>query len=212
MDGNNRWSKKNSQSKIKSYSKGAQKLLTISKKIFDNYNIKYISAFALSNNNLNRTKSLIDILKKILLNFLNDEQTILKLNFQIIFIGDLKFVGKDLTKKITKIQNINRNKKQKLIIFLNYSGRKDINLFYAKNINSSFFNPNLISKNLLTKNITDPEILIRTGGYQRISDFMLYQIAFTELFFLKKLWPDISSTDVTKIINNYKSINRKFGL
>ncbi len=212
MDGNNRWSKKNSQSKIKSYSKGAQKLLMISKKIFDNYNIKYISAFALSNNNLNRTKSLIDILKKILLNFLNDEQTILKLNFQIIFIGDLKFVGKDLTKKITKIQNINQNKKQKLIIFLNYSGRKDINLFYAKNINSSFFNPNLISKNLLTKNITDPEILIRTGGYQRISDFMLYQIAFTELFFLKKLWPDISFTDVTKIINNYKSINRKFGL
>ena len=212
MDGNNRWSKKNSQSKIKSYSKGAQKLLTISKKIFDNYNIKYISAFALSNNNLNRTKSLIDILKKILLNFLNDEQAILKLNFQIIFIGDLKFVGKDLTKKITKIQNINRSKKQKLIIFLNYSGRKDINLFYAKNINSSILNPNHISKYLLTKNITDPEILIRTGGYQRISDFMLYQIAFTELFFLKKLWPDISSTDVTKIINNYKSINRKFGL
>ena len=212
MDGNNRWSKKNSKSKIDSYSKGAQKLLMISKKIFDNYNVEYISAFALSNNNLNRTKSLIDILKKILLNFLNDEQSILKLNFQIIFLGDLKFVGKDLIKKITKIQNINRSKKQKLIIFLNYSGRKDINLFYAKNINSSFFNLNLISKHLLTKNIPDPEILIRTGGHQRISDFMLYQIAFTELFFLKKLWPDISFNDVSKIINKYKSINRKFGL
>ena len=85
--------KKNSQSKTKSYSKGAQKLLKIRKKIFDNYNIKYISAFALSNNNLNRSKSLIDILK-ILLNFLNDEQSILKLNFQIIFLGDLKFVEK----------------------------------------------------------------------------------------------------------------------
>ena len=212
MDGNNRWSKKNSKSKIESYSKGAQKLLMISKKIFDNYKVEYISAFALSNNNLNRTKSLIDILKKILLNFLNDEQSILKLNFQIIFLGDLKFVGKDLIKKIKEIQNINRSKKQKLIIFLNYSGRKDINLFYTKNINSSFLDPNHISKHLLTKNIPDPEILIRTGGYQRISDFMLYQIAFTELFFLKKLWPDISSNDVTKIIKNYKSINRKFGL
>ena len=212
MDGNNRWSKKNSKSKIESYSKGAQKLLMISKKIFDNYKVEYISAFALSNNNLNRTKSLIDILKKILLNFLNDEQSILKLNFQIIFLGDLKFVGKDLIKKIKEIQNINRSKKQKLIIFLNYSGRKDINLFYAKNINSSFLDLNHISKHLLTKNIPDPEILIRTGGFQRISDFMLYQIAFTELFFLKKLWPDISFTDVTKIINNYKSINRKFGL
>ncbi len=212
MDGNNRWSKKNSKSKIESYSKGAQKLLMISKKIFDNYKVEYISAFALSNNNLNRTKSLIDILKKILLNFLNDEQSILKLNFQIIFLGDLKFVGKDLIKKIKEIQNINRSKKQKLIIFLNYSGRKDINLFYTKNINSSFLDFNHISKHLLTKNIPDPEILIRTGGYQRISDFMLYQIAFTELFFLKKLWPDISSNDVTKIIKNYKSINRKFGL
>ena len=212
MDGNNRWSKKNSKSKIESYSKGAQKLLMISKKIFDNYKVEYISAFALSNNNLNRTKSLIDILKKILLNFLNDEQSILKLNFQIIFLGDLKFVGKDLIKKIKEIQNINRSKKQKLIIFLNYSGRKDINLFYAKNINSSFLDLNHISKHLLTKNIPDPEILIRTGGFQRISDFMLYQIAFTELFFLKKLWPDISSNDVTKIIKNYKSINRKFGL
>ena len=212
MDGNNRWSKKNSQSKIKSYSKGAEKLLTISKKIFENNNIEYISAFALSNNNLNRNKSLIDILKKILTDFLNDEESVLKLNFQIIFLGDLKFVGKYLNKKILKIQDINRSKKQKLIIFLNYSGRKDINLFYAKNINSSFFNPNLISKHLLTKNIPDPEILIRTGGYQRISDFMLYQIAFTELFFLKKLWPDISHTDVSKIINNYKLIKRKFGL
>ncbi len=212
MDGNNRWSKKNSQSKIKSYSKGAQKLLTISKKIFDNYNVEYISAFALSNNNLNRSKSLIDILKKILKNSLDDEQSILKLNFQIIFLGDLIFLGKDLNKKIIKIQNINRSKKQKLIIFLNYSGRKDINLFYTKNINSSFFNLKLINKHLLTKNIPDPEILIRTGGHQRISDFMLYQIAFTELFFLKKLWPDISFTNVTKIINNYKLINRKFGL
>ena len=145
MDGNNRWSKKNSQSKIKSYSKGAQKLLTISKKIFDNYNVEYISAFALSNNNLNRTKSLIDILKKILLNFLNDEQSILKLNFQIIFLGDLKFVGKDLIKKIKEIQNINRSKKQKLIIFLNYSGRKDINLFYAKKIKNFLENYNIFS-------------------------------------------------------------------
>ena len=157
MDGNNRWSKKNSKSKIESYSKGAQKLLMISKKIFDNYKVEYISAFALSNNNLNRTKSLIDILKKILLNFLNDEQSILKLNFQIIFLGDLKFVGKDLIKKIKEIQNINRSKKQKLIIFLNYSGRKDINLFYAKNINSSFLDLNHISKHLLTKNIPDPK-------------------------------------------------------
>ena len=212
MDGNNRWSKKNSQSKINSYSKGAQKLLTISKKIFENYNIDYISAFALSNNNLNRTKSIIDILKKILIHFLNDEQNILKLNFQIIFLGDLKFLGKDLITKIIKIQKLNQDKRQKLIIFLNYSGRKDINLHYTKYKKSNNSNFNIINKYLLTRNIPDPEILIRSGGYQRISDFMLYQIAFTELFFLKKLWPDISNNDVKKIISNFKLIKRKFGL
>ena len=213
MDGNNRWSKKNDQTKINSYSKGAQKLLKISDNIFKTYNIKYVSAFALSNNNLKRAKSLINIIKKILSNFLKDEQNISKLDFQIIFLGDLKFLGKDIIKKIEKIQQLNRNKKQKLIIFLNYSGRKDINSYYHLNkVNSLSYKNNINNINLSTNNIPDPEILIRTGGHQRISDFMLYQIAFTELFFLKKLWPDISYNDVKKIIYNYKSINRKFGL
>ncbi len=212
MDGNNRWSKKNNQNKINSYSKGAQKLLKISDNIFKTYNIKYVSAFALSNNNLKRAKSLINVIKKILSNFLKDEQNISKLDFQIIFLGDLEFLGKDIIKKIEKVQQLNKNKKQKLIIFLNYSGRKDINLYYSNKVNFINSRNNLINNNLLTKNIPDPEILIRTGGHQRISDFMLYQIAFTELFFLNKLWPDISNNDVKKIIYNYKNINRKFGL
>ncbi len=212
MDGNNRWSKKNNQNKINSYSKGAQKLLKISDNIFKTYNIKYVSAFALSNNNLKRAKSLINVIKKILSNFLEDEQNISKLDFQIIFLGDLEFLGKNIIKKIEKVQQLNKNKKQRLIIFLNYSGRKDINLYYSNKINFINSKNNLINNNLLTKNIPDPEILIRTGGHQRISDFMLYQIAFTELFFLKKLWPDISNNDVKKIIYNYKNINRKFGL
>ncbi len=212
MDGNNRWSNKNSQTKIKSYSKGAQKLLSISNYIFKNYNVEYVSAFALSNNNLKRSKTIINILKIILSKFLNEEEKISKLDFQIFFLGDLKFLGKDLNKQIKKIQQINKNKKQKLIIFLNYSGRKDINLSYSNIVNFKDSQKNLFSKFLITKNLPDPEILIRTGGYQRISDFMLYQLAFTELFFLKKLWPDISNNDINKIISNYKHIIRKFGL
>ena len=211
MDGNNRWSKKNSHTKTNSYSQGAEKLLVISDKIFKKYNLKYISAFALSNNNLKRAKTLINILKNILSRFLNDDERIAKLNFQIIFLGDLNFLGKDLIHKIKYLENLNKKKKQKLIIFLNYSGRKDIDLVYFKK-NILKKNNNQTKCNLLTKNLPDPEILIRTGGYQRISDFMLYQIAFTELFFLKKLWPDISVNDVDKIISNYKNINRKFGL
>ena len=213
MDGNNRWSKKNSQSKIDSYSKGAQKILSLSENIFKNYNVNYISAFALSNNNLNRTKTLINILKNILEKFLSEEKKISTIKFQIIFLGDLRFLGKNLNSKIEDLEKRNKNKEHKLLIFLNYSGRKDIDLLY-KNKKINFLNENnyKINKLLLTKNIPDPEILIRTGGYQRISDFMLYQLAFTELFFLKKLWPDISNSDVRAVISKYKIINRKFGL
>ena len=213
MDGNNRWSKKNSQSKIESYSKGAKKILSLSENIFKNYNVNYISAFALSNNNLNRTKTLINILKNILEKFLSDEKKISTIKFQIIFLGDLRFLGKNLNSKIEDLEKRNKNKKHKLLIFLNYSGRKDIDLLY-KNEKINFLNKNnyKINKLLLTKNIPDPEILIRTGGHQRISDFMLYQLAFTELFFLKKLWPDISNSDIRSVISKYKLINRKFGL
>ena len=213
MDGNNRWSKKNSQSKIESYSKGAKKILSLSENIFKNYNVNYISAFALSNNNLNRTKTLINILKNILEKFLSDEKKISTIKFQIIFLGDLRFLGKNLNSKIEDLEKRNKNKKHKLLIFLNYSGRKDIDLLYKKE-KINFLNKNnyKINKLLLTKNIPDPEILIRTGGHQRISDFMLYQLAFTELFFLKKLWPDISNSDIRSVISKYKLINRKFGL
>ena len=213
MDGNNRWSKKNSQSKIDSYSKGAQKILSLSENIFKNYNVNYISAFALSNNNLNRAKTLINILKDILHKFLSDEKKISKINFQIIFLGDLRFLGKNLNSKIEDLEKRNKNKKHKLLIFLNYSGRKDIESTYKnEKINSLNKNNFRVNKLLLTRNLPDPEILIRTGGHQRISDFMLYQLAFTELFFLKKLWPDISNSDVRAVISKYKLINRKFGL
>ena len=212
MDGNNRWSIKNSKTKFDAYSKGAQKLISISEYIFKNSNVRYISAFALSNNNLYRAKSIINILKNILSDYLDDEKNISKLNFQIIFFGDLSFLGKKLNDKIKKLEKFKKNKKKKLLIFLNYSGRKDIKMQYTqRNIISDNQN-NSFNKNLATNNIPDPEILIRTGGYQRISDFMLYQIAFTELFFLKKLWPDISNNDVKKIISNFKLIKRKFGL
>ena len=212
MDGNNRWSIKNSKTKFDAYSKGARKLISISEYIFKNSNVRYISAFALSNNNLYRAKSIINILKNILSDYLDDEKNISKLNFQIIFFGDLSFLGKKLNDKIKKLEKFKKNKKKKLLIFLNYSGRKDIKMQYTqRNIISNYEN-NSFNKNLATNNIPDPEILIRTGGYQRISDFMLYQIAFTELFFLKKLWPDISNNDVKKIIFNFKLIKRKFGL
>ena len=214
MDGNNRWAAKNKKNKFISYSNGASKLLNITNYIFSSSEANIVSAFALSNNNLKRSASLISTIKKILINFLNKELTDSKIDFKILFIGDLSFLSKEIQAKIKALEKKNINSKKKLIIFLNYSGRFDIYQsvlkIYKKNIRN--LNNYLFKDHLLTNNIPDPDLLIRTGGFQRISDFMLYQLSFTELVFLKKLWPDISNSDLKKTIISYRKIDRKFGV
>jgi len=206
MDGNNRWAKKNSLSFIEGYRRGANKLLSITNFIFKEYSVNYISAFALSKNNLSRPKKIINSIKSVLNNSLNDLDDH-NLEFDIQFVGDFNFLNNDIKKKIS---NINKKKKykKKLIIFLNYSGKDEI-INASKYANSD---QKIFEKNLFTNNIPDPDILIRSGGFSRLSNFMLYQIAFTELFFSKKLWPEIQPHDIKKIITKYNLIDRKFGL
>ena len=213
MDGNNRWSKLNSYSKYKGYKTGADNLFKLSSYIFDNHEVNIISAFALSSSNLLRPPNNIFTIKKVLNYSLNK---ILKQNidFKIKFIGNLGFLDREIKKKINRIKDLNlliKNKKQ-LLIFINYSGQEDvlrsINRLNKSNLRISKKN---FLDNLYTKNIPDPDILIRSGGYIRLSNFMLFQLSFTELFFLKKLWPDLSTKDVKKIINKFSVIERKFG-
>ena len=215
MDGNNRWSKKNDKNLYEAYSSGAKKLLALSKYIFDNYDVNYISAFALSKKNLKRSTAIIKVLKKVFEYFLNHENKLIKRNFQIYFKGDFSFLDKRSINKIFSLEDNNPNTKKKLIIYINYSGKDDIirscNNHLQLNSNQKITDT-IIKSNLYSKDIPDPDILIRTGGYQRISDFMLYQISFTELMFTKKLWPDFSNADVEKFIKKYYEIERKFGL
>lgn len=215
MDGNNRWSKKNDKNLYEAYSSGAKRLLALSKYIFDNYDVYYISAFALSKKNLKRSTAIIKVLKKVLEYFLNHENKLIKRNFQIYFKGDFSFLDKRSINKIFSLEDNNPNTKKKLIIYINYSGKDDIirscNNHLQLNSNQKITDT-IIKSNLYSKDIPDPDILIRTGGYQRISDFMLYQISFTELMFTKKLWPDFSNADVEKFIKKYYEIERKFGL
>ena len=215
MDGNNRWSKKNNKNSYEAYSSGAKRLLALSNHIFNNYEIDYISAFALSKKNLKRSSTIIKTLRKVLEYFLDDQNNLPQRNFQITFKGDFSFLDKTTINKIHLLEMNNPNSKKKLIIYINYSGKDDIikacNDFYQLNSKKNITH-NIIKKNLYSKNIPDPDILIRTGGYQRISDFMLYQISFTELMFSKKLWPDFSNSDVDKFIDKFYKIERKFGL
>lgn len=213
MDGNNRWSKLNSLSKYAGYKTGADNLFKLSSYIFNNYDVNVVSAFALSSSNLLRPPKDILTIKKVLKYSLNK---ILKQNidFKIEFIGNLSFLDKEIKKKISEIKRLNflvKNQKR-LLIFINYSGQEDIlrSVSRLNKTNLRVSKKNFLD-NLYTKNIQDPDILIRSGGYIRLSNFMLFQLSFTELFFLKKLWPDLSTKDVKKIINKFSVIERKFG-
>ena len=174
MDGNNRWSKKKNFNLSEGYTSGANKLIKIATHIFENYEVKYISAFALSKNNLNRSKRIISTIKNVLLNFLNKYEDKYNLNFKIKFIGDLNFLNNKTRDKIKLIENKNISSKNILIIFINYSGQSDItnsisNLNKFTKINELGF-----SKILNTKNLPDPDLLIRTGGYQRLSNLCFF--------------------------------------
>ena len=181
MDGNNRWSIKKKISKYQAYKAGAYNILKIANYLFTSTNTKYISCFALSVNNLKREKKIIDILLRVLEDFLNEEIKS-KVEYDIEYIGDISFLPFNLKKKLNKYDENNNNKK--LIIFFNYGGVEDI-----RN-SASAYKLNKIKKLkfddfIATKNLPDPDILIRTGGYKRLSNFNLYQLSFTELFFLK---------------------------
>ncbi len=211
MDGNNRWSIKNNHNKYFSYKKGALNLINLTNFIFKNFDSKYVSAFALSKYNLHRSKNLITILKKLLSEFLDNMiENSENINFNIKFIGEKNFLNSKILNKITELESLKKNSDKFLIIFLNYSGKDDIKSASRKyNIkikNSKFENF------LSTKNIPDPDILVRTGGFRRLSDFMIYQSSFTELFFTKKLWPDLRNNDLSRIFYKYLNTERKFGL
>ncbi len=215
MDGNNRWSKKNNYDRYTGYKKGAKTLITIVDYIFENTTSKYVSAFALSKNNLNRSKKLISILKKVLLDFLNGEiNNKINNKYNIKFVGDRNFLSNEINIKIDQLQNKKTNSKKYLIIYLNYSGKEDIrNAAYKYHLNLNKKKRKLSFDNFLSlNNIPDPDILIRTGGFKRLSDFIIFQTTFTELFFINKLWPQLKKKDIFNILNKYSLIERKFGL
>ena len=211
MDGNNRWSQKNNTTKTLSYKKGVNKILTLSKFIFTEYKVPYVSAFALSSHNLNRSKNFISIIINTIKQFLIEYDKF-DIDYKIKFIGDLSFINDSkIIADLKKIENNNSVSKFTLIVFINYSGTTELNNA-AKLISKVKYKDFNLRSCLMTSDLPDPDILIRSGGFSRISDFMLYQLSFTELFFIKKLWPDFKKNDLKKIINNFLKLERKFGI
>ena len=212
MDGNGRWGLKRNKSRNFGHKEGLKSIediinISIQKKI------KFLTLFVFSTDNWNRPKKEINYLFDLLTNFLRKKINQLnKKNIKLKFIGKKNFTQKmnNILKKSEKITE--KNTDLQINLALNYSGKSEIVTTVKKIIAKKLLiNETNIANNLFTKNIPDPEILIRTGNTHRLSNFLLWQLSYTEIFFEKKLWPDFNKNDFIKILNKYKKIKRNFG-
>ena len=212
MDGNGRWGLKYRKSRNAGHKAGLNTVEKIIKETIKN-KIKFLTLYAFSTENWKRPKKEIRFLFSLLENFLKDK--IDDLNKQKI---KLKIIGKkNFSLNLNKLLRISekktaKNKRLQIILALNYGSKAElINAFKELQKNKEIINENNLKKYLETKNIPDPDILIRTGNTKRLSNFLLWQVAYSEIFFEKKLWPDFNEKDYNKIIKKFRNIKRNFG-
>jgi undecaprenyl diphosphate synthase len=213
MDGNGRWGLKHNNSRNSGHKAGLNTVEKIIKETIKN-KIQFLTLYVFSTENWKRPKKEINFLFSLLENFLiNKLDDINKQNIKLKIIGEKKFYSKlnkllDLSEKKTS-----KNSKLQINLALNYGSKYElINAFKNLKKKNDIINEKNLSKYLQTKNIPDPDILIRTGNTKRLSNFLLWQLAYTEIFFVKKLWPDFNEKDYFKIIKNFKNIKRNFGM
>ena len=212
MDGNGRWGLKYKNSRNSGHKAGLKTVEKIIKETLKN-KIQFLTLYAFSTENWKRPKKEINYLFTLLENFLINR--IEDLDKQDI---KLKIIGiKSFSKKLNKLLNVaekktSKNKKLQINLALNYGSKFEL-INALKNLKKSKekITEKNLTKFLLTKNIPDPDLLIRTGNTKRLSNFLLWQLAYSEIFFEKKLWPDFKEKDYNKIIKKFKNIKRNFG-
>ena len=212
MDGNGRWGISKKKSRNFGHKQGLKTVEKIIKASLKN-KIRYLTLYAFSTENWKRPKNEVNYLFSLLNNFLSNKiKELNKQKIKFYVIGKKKF-----NKKLNRLLNYSekltsRNKKLQINLALNYGSKseivKSLNSIKKKNIE---INEKNIAKNLYTRNIPDPDILIRTGNTKRLSNFLLWQLAYSEIYFEKKLWPDFNEQDYNKILNKFKKTKRNFG-
>ena len=212
MDGNGRWGLKYKNSRNAGHKAGLNTVEKIIKETIKN-KINFLTLFAFSTENWKRPRKEIDYLFNLLENFLiKRTEDLHKQNIKLKILGLKKF-----SPKLNKLLNISekktsKNTKLQINLALNYGSKSElINAFKKIKKNKAIISEKNLSKNLQTKNIPDPDLLIRTGNTKRLSNFLLWQLAYSEIFFEKKLWPAFNAKDYNKIIKEYKNTKRNFG-
>ena len=212
MDGNGRWGLKFKNSRNAGHKAGLKTVEKIIKQTIKQ-NIKYLTLYAFSTENWKRPKKEINFLFNLLENFLKNRiEELHKQNIKLKIIGN-----KNFTKKLNKLlisseKKTSKNKKLQINLALNYGSKFELlNAFKNLQKKKIKINERNFQKFLQTKDIPDPDILIRTGNTNRLSNFLLWQLAYSEIFFEKKLWPEFNEKDYNKIIKKFKKIKRNFG-
>ena len=213
MDGNGRWGLKKKKSRNSGHKAGLNTVENIIKHTIKN-KIKFLTLYAFSTENWKRPQKEISFLFNLLQNFLKKKTNKLNKNgIKLKIIGDKNNFSKKLKKSLINSEKITKNnKKLQINLALNYGAKNEIlnaiSLIKKKKIS---FTENNINKNLYTSDSPNPDILIRTGNTKRLSNFLLWQIAYTEIFFEKKLWPEFSTQDYNRILEKFKQLKRNFG-
>ena len=210
MDGNGRWGKKIGKGRNYGHVKGVETVRTVVKNSIK-LKIPILTFYVFSSENWKRPKKEVNFLFQLIKNYFSKElKNLITQGVKINILGEINHMQPDIKRTLKKTINLtNKNKRIIVNLAINYGSKNEI-LKAFKKIKKKI-NINNFESKLYTHGMPDPDILIRTGGHQRLSNFMLWQLAYTELYFLKKLWPDFKSSDLIKIISHYKKINRNFG-
>lgn len=220
MDGNGRWAKERGLPRAEGHRAGAESIREVTEACIE-LGVKYLTLYAFSSENWNRPQSEVDALMKLLDRFLDDKAGELdKQNIRLQAIGDLDKLPAATRKRLDRIQEQTKNHQtMTLVLALSYGAREEITAAVrsiakaaiAGEISPEEIDTKLIAQHLYTKDIPDPDLLIRTSGEMRVSNFLLWQISYSEIVIVKKMWPDFRQGDLFAAVEEYNKRHRRFG-
>lgn len=221
LDGNGRWAEKHGVPRVKGHEAGAERVLQLMEDLKDFPAIKYLTLYAFSTENWNRSEEEVSALMELLCLFFDQHcETLIKNKIRLLVAGQREKMPQKCLERIDKVTALTSENYEKTVIFaINYGGRQEITDAVRKiaekvksgSMSVDEINESTIAENLYHPDVPDPDLLVRTSGELRISNFLLWQISYSELYFTEVLWPDFDKTQLEKAINSYYNRDRRFG-
>ena len=212
MDGNGRWGKRKNRGRNFGHLNGVK---TVKKIVESSTKLKIpiLTFYVFSTENWKRPQSEINFLFNLIISYFNKElKNVVSNGIKINIIGQINNLPLKIRSKLKEVIKLTKKNKKIIVnLAINYGSKIEIVNAFKRLKNKKKISINTLNKNLYTNNLPDPDILIRTGGHKRLSNFMLWQLAYAEIYFLDKLWPDFNENDLKKVLNNFKKVKRNFG-